>query len=227
MTAESHSVSAARPSGAPRRILLALLIVAPLAALVVAWLLVDALLLTPATPTVDAPPADVVRYIAHEKGLPRRTADGQREFLEQLAARVSGDEAFRSQFNSALQRLPEETRRAFRENLFRAFKPVILGDARRFRDLTSADARQRYLDDRIVHYNRGRGAFQSARLDRSILGGLTVDKDSLLRLILTETTAEERAIAMIFINAYSERIREIGEDEALRAEFARRTAGND
>ena len=112
---------------------------------------------------------------------------------------------------------------AFRANIFDTFLPVLMTDIREYRGL-SGDALAKFIDGRIVEYNRMGAFFVNARVDKSSLVGVLPEPKDVLELIFSRTTEEERATGMAYQAALARRIEQILSDPQLKADFEARIA---
>jgi hypothetical protein len=206
-----------------RPLLVALACASPLLVLGGLWWAVNALLLTPGVPDDDASAEECVRFIVHEKGL-SRLGDGRRDrFLQHHLRRLVQDAALRDRFAAVLRRLTVEEQAAFRAHLFDAFKPHVLRDVRRFHDL-QGEPRRRYLDERIVEYNRVAAFLQEARIDKRAFGSALPDAGQMTKLLLTRTSEQERELGLAYFGALAERVKQILADPELKRELEARIA---
>jgi hypothetical protein len=196
---------------------------APVVVLAGLWLLVTEVLLVPAVPGAATPPDEVVQFIIHVKGLPRLDRQRGDAFLKQQILRLVQDEPFRNRFAAEYRVSSPDEQKAFRAHLFDAFKPVVMADIRRFQELPES-ARQAYLDERIVTYNRLSKLLGSVQIDKSIAGPTADAQGDLLSTLLQKTTEEERQIGIVYAQALAVRLTTILADPELKAEFEKRIA---
>jgi hypothetical protein len=164
-----------------------------------------------------------VQFIVHEKGLPR-LSDPQREaFVEQQVRRLVKDPAFRASFLAEYRTSSPEEQKAFRANLFDAFKPIVMRDLRRYREL-DAPARREFLDERIVAYNRMNAFRGEVRISKDAVGGAAPSSGEILQLLIDKTTDEERQLGMAYAAALRARVEEILADQELKTKFEARIA---
>lgn len=206
-----------------RRVLLVAACAAPVVVLAGLWLLVTEVLLVPAVPGAATPPDEVVQFIIHVKGLPRLDRQRGDAFLKQQILRLVQDEPFRNRFAAEYRVSSPDEQKAFRAHLFDAFKPVVMADIRRFQELPES-ARQAYLDERIVTYNRLSKLLGSVQIDKSIAGPTADAQGDLLSTLLQKTTEEERQIGIVYAQALAVRLTTILADPELKAEFEKRIA---
>jgi len=206
-----------------RSILVVLACASPLLLLGGLWWAVNAFVLTPGVPDDDAPAEECVRFIVHEKGLPRLAGERRDRFLQHHLRRLVQDADLRDRFAAALRRLTHEQQAASRAHLFDAFKPHVLADVRRFHDL-QGEPRRHYLDERIVEYNRVAAFLREARIDQRAFGDALPDPGQMTKLLLTKTTEQERELGLAYFAALAERIKQILADLELKREFEARIA---
>lgn len=206
-----------------RRAAWLLAIAAPLVALAATWWLLSNVLLAPAVPDDHTPAAEVVAFLAHDKGLPRLTDAERDALIRRHLRRWSTDAHYRYEFATAVRRSTTEERTAFRRHVFDAFKPLVLTDVRQYHAANS-ESQQVYLDDRIVAYNRMTRALGGAGVDRAALGDALPSSTDLMNLVLARTSEEERSLATAYLTALGRRIEQIVADPALRQEFEARIA---
>ncbi|HMQ14553.1 MAG TPA: hypothetical protein PKC49_01140 [Phycisphaerae bacterium] len=211
--------------GLKRSIVVAALLIGPLAGLGLAWLAIDRLLLAPRVPPVTASADEHVRFMAHPRGLPALGRQRAVEFLQARARRLAEDEGFRADVVAALNRSPVELRRSFESNLIDVLKPLVMADVERFAALPAAQRRD-FIDGRIVAYNRLAGAYQSARLEKSTVAEGLVSRERLLRLLMEKTSERERDAALRFGEAYGARVQEVLADPLLKRDFEQRIAAD-
>lgn len=201
----------------------ATLVVGPLALLAGVWLLVTQVLLVPRVPGPDTPADYVAQFMMHEKGLPRLRRARAEAFLEQTILRLLRDSAFRDRFLAEYRTASPEEQKAFRSNLFDAFKPRFMEDIRGF-TARPEPASRAYLDDRIVAYNRLSALVGPVKIGRSDLGPGAPTPDEMLQLLISKTTEDERAAGAAYVAALHARVLEILADPALKAEIEARIA---
>lgn len=206
-----------------RPVLVGLACAAPVLVLGGLWLLVTLVLMVPGVPEASAPPDEVVRFIVHEKGLPRLDRPRCEAFLQQQVLRLVRDEPYRGRFAAEYRVSSPEEQRAFREHLFDAFKPLVMDDIRRFHELPET-ARPAYLDERIVAYNRLSKLLSNAQVDKSIAGAPADAQADLLSTLMQKTTEQERQMGMAYAQALAGRVAVILADPELKAEFEARIA---
>lgn len=206
-----------------RPVLLAGVCVAPLLVLGVLWWLVTQVLLVPGVPKPQTSAADVLQFIVHEKGLPRLSPVQREEFVRAQTRRLVWDAAYRQAFLAEYRTSSPEEQKAFRANLFEAFKPMVLRDGRRFDELET-EARQAFLDERIVEYNRMNAFRGEARLTKDALGGAAPSSAEVLQLLIDKTSAEERQVLSGYGAALRVRIEEILANPELKTAFDARIA---
>ncbi len=202
---------------------MAALTVAPVALLAGVWLLVTQVLLVPRVPGPDTPADYVAQFMMHEKGLPRLKRARAEAFLDQTVIRLLRDSAFRERFLAEYRTASPEEQKAFRENLFDAFKPRFMDDIRGYHDRPESGRRD-YLDQRIVAYNRLSALVGSVKIGRADLGSGAPTPDELLQLLVSKTTEKEREQGAAYLAALHARVLEILADPALKAEFEARIA---
>lgn len=198
-----------------------LVCVAALAAVGGAWWAVDALVLTPTTPDAASSADAWVQYVVDPKGLPRRDSGAAVQTLQELLARLLSDANFRDSFASALRRSTPEEQAAFREHVFDAFKPKLMADIRRYHEL-QGDARTAFLDERLVDFKRMEMLSRGAKIDKAAFADAAGDQAALLKLLLTKTTDEERALGAAYIRAAVARWNEIRQEPETLAAFEAR-----
>lgn len=206
-----------------RRVVLVLACAAPVLVLAGLWLLVTQVLLVPAVPDATTPPDQVVQFIIHEKGLPRLSREKCDAVLKQQISRLVRDEPFRNRFAAEYRVSSPEEQKAFREHVFDAFKPLVMDDIRRFHELPES-ARQAYLDERIVTYNRLSKLLGSVQIDKNIAGSPADAQADLLTTLLQKTTEEERQMGIAYAQALAVRVAAILADPESKADFEKRIA---
>jgi hypothetical protein len=192
---------------------------APVAALGGLWWLVTAVLLAPGVPDGETPAPEVVRFIMHEKGLPRLGQRDAETFFRRQAARYATDTDFRDRFGVALTMASPEGQTRFHEHLFDVFKPMFMKDIEGYFAL-SGEAQATYLDERIVAYN----CMSPGEEVSDDVGVLAPSKQESMRLLLSKTTQRERELGMTYFAAIGVRVQEILADADLKASFERRIA---
>jgi len=179
--------------------------------------------MVPAVPDGAAPPAQVVQYIMHAKGLPRLGRERREAFLTEQMTRLIEDERFRERFAMEYRVSSPDQQKAFREHLFDAFKPIVMDDIRGYHE-TSPELRQDYLDQRIVEYNRMAKMLSNVEVDPEIAGPQDGNRTEMLALLLQKTTEQERELGLAYAAALRARVLEILADPALKAGFEARIA---
>jgi hypothetical protein len=213
-------------SNVTRKLAIGAGLAAPVLLLGVLWLVVTNVLLVPPVPEPATSARDVLRFIVHEKGLPRLDdATARRVFHEQLG-RLGRNDEFRERFLRELRIASPTEQRAFRSHLFDVFKPIFIADMRQYHELIGEE-RQAFLDDRIVYYNRLSAALGKTELSADAAAELTPDRQEMLQLVLSRTTEEERQMTGAYFSAIGARVEEILADPPLKAEFERRIAADE
>lgn len=198
----------------------------PLLLLGGAWWALNALILTPRAPGATDPAAAWVAYIVHDKGLVQLSAEERERFLKRHTQRWVSEPEYRDQFAVAVRRSTSEERAAFRTHLFDSIKPLVMVHIRSYHAL-AGDARAKFVDERIVEYNRMGSVIGSAKLDKAAFGDALPGSQELMQLLLTRTSDEERALGAAYFAALTARVTEIQNDPALKSEFERRILAPD
>jgi hypothetical protein len=198
----------------------------PLAALGIAWVLVDRLVLTPAVPPIEAPAEAHVEFIAHARGLSRLNGEAAQAFLRGQMRRLADDEAFRLEMVAALNRSSIETRRDFESHILDVVLPPVMEDVRRFTALPS-ERRRDFIDERIVAYNRLASAYRPDKIDQPLPLAGVLSGDRLMRMLMEKIDQRERDDAVLFASLYRARVDEIVADAALKRQFEQRIAAGD
>jgi hypothetical protein len=204
-----------------RRTLLTIACASPVLLLAGLWWLVNAVVLVPPAPGERAPAQQCLEFIVHEKGLPRLSAERRIAFVEAQVGRLLEDDLFRDSFVAALRRSASDDRTAFFEHVFDALKPRVLRDAQEFHDVQN-DARTSWLDERLVDYKRLELLLRTIRIDKHALDDALTDQASLVSLVLSRTTEEERSLCLAYFSALGRRANEILQQPALKDEFEQR-----
>ncbi len=205
-----------------RRGLLILAGVSPLVVLAGLYLLVTQVLMVPGVPAAATPADRVAAFIIHEKGLPRLTLPQFESFLAAQLPRLLRDAALRDRFLAEIRTASSEEQKAFRTHLFDAFKQLVLRDAGEYQQL-AADERTKYLDARIVAYNRLKAFGGEVQIDKGdLFGAAAPGAEELLGLVTGGTTAQERSQALAYGGALKARVDEILADPALKTEVEAR-----
>jgi hypothetical protein len=194
-------------------------LVTPIVVLGGAYLLVTQVWMAPAVPGAETAPEAVLRFIVHDRGLPRLSRAGFEAFLDTQLRRLARDKAFHERFFAEVRTASPDEQKAFREHLFDAFLPIMLGDIRRLDALPECD-RSTFLDERIVAYNR----FNGLRVSKTDLGSAALSPAEMLKFLTERTTQRDRELGMAFIAAFQARVAEILVDPELKAEFDARIA---
>jgi hypothetical protein len=205
-----------------RFILLSLAGLSPLLVLGGAWWLVNRFVLAPRAPGPDATPDEVIQFVANEKGLPRLGPTNGKALLDRLATHMAADAPFRERLVAALRRESLDVQQAFRSNVFQTIKPALLSDIRRYHEIPG-EQRGEFLDQRVVEYQRLAGAFRSSGAGGS-LRDLLPDREELLRMLIANTTDEERDLGSAYVTAYLARVQQIRADPQLQEQFNQRVA---
>lgn len=209
----------------PRSVWVSLAVLAPLVVLGGAWWLVTQLVLAPRVPDAGTTGDRVARFILHERGLPRLSAERQEAFLAAQVPRLIADEGFRGALLAEYRVSSPEQQRAFRVHLFDAFKPVFMRDVRRYHEL-KGEEQGRFVDERIVTYNRMNALRGNVTISKDALGPVPSSTE-LTTMLMERTTEEERQRAQEYVAALAERILAILADPALKADFDARIAAVD
>lgn len=181
-------------------------------------------LLLPGVPDDSSTAEACVRFIAHEKGLPRLRGERRERYLAWQIKRLLGDEQFCAAFVSRLRRASPDERSAVDDHIIGAFKPSVMRDVRSFVN-SEGEERATLLDERIVAYNRMRVALGDVRGGIGGLSGLAPGNAmAMAQRLMDLTTERERNEAAVYAAALKLRIDEINADPELRAEFEKRIA---
>lgn len=206
---------------AARRWLAGAIIVGVIAAAAALWWAIDRLVLTPPTPGPSAAATAWLDYTVSPRGLARLAPDAAVPVLESLLVRVLSDTPFRESFAAELRRASTEDQAAFREHVFDAFKPRLMADVRRYHDL-EGDARDAFLDDRLIYFKRMELLSRGSKLDKSSIGDAAGEQAALIKLLLEKTTEEERSLGAAYIRAAALHWNEIRQDPDRLAAFEAR-----
>ena len=202
-----------------RRGLLILAGVSPLVVLAGLYLLVTRVLMVPGVPAAATSADRVAAFIIHEKGLPRLTLPQFEAFLAAQLPRLLRDAAFSERFLAEVRTASLEEQKVFRAHLFESFKQLVLRDAGQYQQL-AADQRTRYLDERIVAYNRLKAFGGDVSIDKGdLFGAAAPGAEELLGLVTGRTTAQELSLALAYGGALKTRVDEVLATPALKAEI--------
>ena len=207
-----------------RRVGLILACLAPVLLAGGVYLIVTQVLLVPAVPDAATPPDRLLRFIVHEKGLPRLRGEKCETFLQQQIQRLVRDEGLRNRFLAEYRTANPEEQKAFREHLFDAIKPIVMRDIHAYQAMPEA-GRPAYLDERIVTYNRMNAFWGDVRISKNDLGPGQPGPDELLGMLTQKTTEAERQSGVAYGAALHARVLQILADPALKAEFEARITG--
>ncbi len=195
---------------------------APVVVLAGLYVLVTQVLMIPTVPDAAAPPERVAQFIIHDKGLPRLSREQFEEFLRVQIPRLVRDKPVRERFLAEVRTASSDDQKAFRAHLFDAFKTLVLHDADRYFGLTG-DERAKYLDERIVAYNRLKAFGGEVTIDKGdLFGAAAPSTEELLGLVTGRTTEQERQRGLAYGVALKTRIDEILAEPALKAQFEAR-----
>lgn len=217
---------AAVPFYRNRRVALLGLCLLPVVLVGTAWWVVNEIVLARPIPGATAGGEEAVQFIAHEKGLVRLSEPERFDALQQILRRAVAEPTFRNDMVAALRRSTADEVAAFRANIFDTFKPVLMKDVRAYQALNGG-ALAKFIDERIVAYNRMGAFFANTRVDKQSLVGVLPEPKDVLALIFSRTTEEERNAALAYQAVLAQRIEQILADPALKAEFEARIAASD
>lgn len=222
--AQTSTAVATTPFYRDRRVRMALLAVTPVIVIFGLWWFVSHRLLLPAVPDAYTAPDRVAQFLMHPEGLPRLGHKQALAVLETQMRRLAADAAFREALLAEIRTSPDEDKKALRQHLFDVYKPELMADIRKYHELP-ADARQDYLDERIVFYNRLQAAGSDVHINKDMVWGPTAPSpQELIELLYAKTTEEERQLGMAYAKALAARVTEILADPTLKAEFEARIA---
>lgn len=205
------------------RLVVAAILVAPLAGLGGAWCLMD-FYLRPERPSADASAQQVVDFLVHPQGIQRLPGEEQIQLIRGFVERAAAHAPFAEELAGALRRSTEEERSAFWESVIRALKPVVLQDIRSYAGLTP-DQQTAYLDGRIREYQRLESVLRKLVANTSSARQALLEPAAALRLILQNTTDEERHAGKQYLQAVATRAAAIRNDPDLLARFETHAAG--
>ena len=110
-------------------------------------------LLTPRTPDVaQVGAADVAAYLADPRGLQGLSGPPRQAFLDAVVQHYQSKEQ-RQQLAAALENLSPSERDVVRDAIFETMKAQVLEDARRFRRMQDAAARDQTLEENVDKYD--------------------------------------------------------------------------
>lgn len=196
----------------------------PVLGLAGVYWLVTQVVLVPRVPGPDAPGAEVAHFVMHAKGLPRLSPAAQVDALVTQMSRLRTDGAFRDSFLAAVRTAGSDAQRGFRQHLFDAFKVLLVRDAARF-EQTPIGARETFLDDRIVFYNRLGMGLQADDFGKVLLAAVAPTRDEGLALLMQRTDEQERELVGQFLGALRSRAEAVLADAQLKAAIEARIAG--
>ncbi len=194
-----------------------------LVAAVAGYRIYDRAMMPPVPALESAPPEEVVSFIANPRGMSRLSRFDQDNFVTMWKAHYGRDEPRRA-LREHLEQCDDERRAAVREALFKVRKRQFLQDAAEFlRIREDRSAGYQFLSERLAAiaadtaWVRGDGDPQRD-LTGVMGGGLPRNPDDWMRLIVSETTPEERVVGEQYVGA----LREVYEQVRKR----QRPAGN-
>lgn len=194
----------------------------PVMLLGAAWWIVAEFALAPRAPTNQSTARACLDYLAHPKGFPRLSQSEKEGFLRRLTARGARDAAFLESMMSELRRSEPDLIASLRDHLFAALKPVLMADVDHYLAL-DASSRQKFLDERIVEYNRLGAFVGQMRLEKSVSKGMPrSDPREWLAWLMSNTTESERERGSAYMAALAARISVINDDAVLKGEFEER-----
>lgn len=154
---------------------------------------------TPGRPDVrTAGAAEIVAYIANDRGLSKLAQIQQREFLQQWRDTLTQDAGKKDDLRACLETLDEDLRKAFTDSMFKHFKKTFLDDAKQFNQLAE-NQKYGFLKSRIIE---GREQIVLLKgITAGLKGQYTGSQDDFQKWLIEHTTPEERALGEPFYNA--------------------------
>lgn len=173
--------------------------------------------MTPARPEIArATAAEVVAYVANDRGFASLAQVEQEQFLNQWKDHLLKD-GNDEQLRDCLDALSDEDRKAFSSAVFKQAKRAFVDDAKRFAQQTTPEAKNKFIREKLDQYSSQ--AEFTKRVAGSFKGNAPKSQDELQRWIMENTTAEERAIGEPYAEALK-RVREIVKKEQRGAQAA-------
>ncbi len=154
---------------------------------------------TPAVPDLmTAPAAEVVAFVANERGLAKQPQIEQKRFLERWREVVTQDAKRKEELRVSFEGLDDAQRKAFSAELFQHLKRAFMDDAKCYLRMPQDD-RFDFLKQRLDEYNRGTVFAKEVAIGFSKQFRGT--EDDLRRWVMENTTPEERAIGEPYFQA--------------------------
>lgn len=154
---------------------------------------------TPSVPDLmTAPAAEVVAFVASERGLAKQPQIEQKRFLERWRDVVAQDAERKEDLRACFEGLDDAQRKAFSAELFRHLKRAFMDDAKCYLRLPQDD-RFDFLRQRLDEYSRGTVFAKEVAIGFSKQFRGT--EDDLRRWVMENTTPEERAIGEPYFQA--------------------------
>jgi len=222
MNTTAHNMNEAAASGRPagrRRAALVGAVVGALIAVVGLGYWVYDRAATPARPNVEsAPVGELIEFVVNERGLARLPQYEQERFLTAWKTEYAHD-AKQRELKGYLEKAPESDRAAVREALYRIARRQFFADAREYLTLKEKNANTYpFLAGKLASaaveaaWIKGNGD-PTKDLSGVMAAGLPRNPEDITKLIVSDTTPEERVLGEQYLNA----LRNVREQEKKRA----------
>ncbi len=174
---------------------------------------------TPARPNVEsASVGDVIAFVVNERGLGRLPQYEQERFLAAWKTEYAKDSKHR-ELKAYLEKAPESERAAVREALYRIARRQFFADAREYLKLKDANENTYpFLAGKLAAaameaaWIKGNGD-PAKDLSNVMAAGLPRNPEDITKLIVSDTTPEERVLGEQYLNA----LRNVREQEKKKA----------
>ncbi len=151
------------------------------------------IVLTPDRPNVhNAAPAEIVRYVAHDRGLAALSQVEQEQFLQQWKDAAMGDKAHCEALAEFFEECETKTRKAFARSITRYFKRAFMGDARHYDRIKGTDEAYAFLTKK--HEQLIADALFFKEVATAFRDDFDTRPEKIQESIARNSTPEERAI---------------------------------
>jgi len=195
----------------------------------------------PAPDLATAKSDDVVHFLGSRRGFARLSVDERQGFLVRTVQRFSEGEA-REQFAASLNQMSSGQRQVFIDSVFEVSKVRAMEQARAFKAVSKKSRRQRvdFLDNAICKFERMRQPLKSSPA-RAGAGGaaapmpslgavfkndLPKGSDELMKVVVSRTSAKQRAEIKPFVDAVASRYKELKDSGQLEELLASAQKGS-
>ncbi len=165
------------------------------------------LIVAPPVPNLEtASPEEVATFMAHRRGLARLPMQERKVRLFEIFRHYTPPER-RDALARAFDRMPQSERSQVRDAVFEVAKDQLMQDVDLYRQLSS-QRRGSFVEERVKHYDQFRRHLRRRDTGKALVDpfskGLPTRSDEWMKMVVSRTTADERAKARDYLDHVTE-----------------------